>query len=196
MSSPLLITAADFAPYKTLSINLPAEKLNPFILEAQDFDIKNALGAVFYYDLLTHRTDGPYALLINGESSFTDLLGQTRAFDGLKRALVYFTHARMASLIDIHSTATGFVTKTTEFTTILSAKDRAQLANNSKTLAVESMVDVRLYLDSKKSDTLFTLWRNSEAPKIPSGGIKGVRIGGRKQPDHGSRFDCDLPNIY
>ncbi len=150
MERPLLISAEDFIPFKSLSINLPTERLEPFILEAQDFDLCEALGLAFYSDLLTNRTEDNYKKLLEGESY--EYNGTTLRYNGLKSALVYFTFARLVSYIDIHSTATGFVTKTNDYSQPITDAARAKLYNNAKESAAAVLRATINYISAKAED--------------------------------------------
>jgi hypothetical protein len=48
----LLITAEDIREFKTLSVNIPDERINPFILEAQIMDLRKVTGKDLYNKLI------------------------------------------------------------------------------------------------------------------------------------------------
>lgn len=158
METPLLIGLEDFKPYKIISQNLAEGVLDTYVLEAQDLDLKKELGDEFYYDILKNRTEADYVALLDGEE-YTDLANVDRTFTGLKRALVYYTAARMSSFIDVHSTASGFVVKTGEFTQPISESTRAKLNTNRLSIAIEVMREAALYLDAKRAAGKFEKWR-------------------------------------
>lgn len=48
-----LITKTDILDYKQFTDNVPDNRINPYILEAQEFDLKAALGYALYFELMS-----------------------------------------------------------------------------------------------------------------------------------------------
>jgi hypothetical protein len=146
----LLITKTDFAPYRSLTINMDDHKrLEPFILEAQRIDLVNLLGQRLYFDMVKYITDynagmaaaaannppGSYTATVN-EQWFQKLLNgcsythtwpdrstTTKIYSGLKPVLVYLSYARFVRSDNVRSTQSGFVKKTVDFSVQVSDKE-------------------------------------------------------------------------
>ena len=73
-----LITLADIQALKPISVNINETKaLKPFILEAQEFDLKPFMGDAFYIALMTDFDASPSL------STYSDLFnGSTYTYDG------------------------------------------------------------------------------------------------------------------
>ncbi len=71
MITTKLITLANIQDVKSISLNVNETKqLSPYILEAQNFDLRELLGDAFYLDLIADFSALPsldkYDLLFNG----------------------------------------------------------------------------------------------------------------------------------
>lgn len=170
----LLISTTDFANYRHISANIDSAKIEPYIYEAQQFDVRPALGDALYYDLLKHSTETNYSALLDGED-YSALDGYDRHFDGLKSAIVYFAYARYIESANLHSTPLGFVAKRNDYSTEPSDKTIARQVTAARESAKGYLSDALMYLDAKRSD--FPLYGKTKT-STPSGGIKITRIGG------------------
>ena len=110
MITTKLITLANIQAVKSISLNINESKqLNPYILEAQNFDLRELLGDTFYLDLIADFIALPsltkYSLLFNGgEYTYQN---EKYYVDGIKQFLVYSTYARYVVNSGVISTATG-----------------------------------------------------------------------------------------
>jgi len=93
----LLLTYSQLREEFAMSTNISNDRLNAAIEEAQDFDIKPALGNAFFYLVLTQYNTSPipaiYSLLVDG-GEYEDCNGNTVSFKGLAKALKYYALAR------------------------------------------------------------------------------------------------------
>lgn len=158
-----LITISDFNSLRVLSNNLNAsKKLDPYILEAQQFDLKPMLGNALYLDLCNDFAAYPslsvYSDLFNG-SEWTES-GFTYRHEGLKSVLVYFSYARYVIESPLSETANGVVIKTEQYSQ--SAEDKALIRRRDTAYsgAQAYWVDVKKFLNDNYLD--YPLWENCD----------------------------------
>lgn len=154
-----LISISDFAPFKAISDNLnTTKKLVPYIVDAQQFDLKGLLGNPFYHSLAQDILDSPslqlYADLWNGSEWIFQ--GRTFRHEGLKTVLVHFTYARYVMNSNMEETAFGIVTKKEENSTPVSDKTIQRKIDNARSGAMAYWKDIEYYLNNNY--TLFPLW--------------------------------------
>jgi len=130
-----LITITDIQEFKPLSKNTDTDKtVNPFILEAQEFDIRPILSDAFYSELITQIKSGSpsaeYDELFNG-SIYSDG-GIDKTNPGLKSVLVYYSYSRYLNRANTNSTAFGMVQKNNPDSTPISDKRLASLISQSE----------------------------------------------------------------
>jgi hypothetical protein len=167
-----LIDISDIQAMKPVSSNAnEAKKIDPFILEAQQFDLKELLGSALYLDFLKDFSASPalqkYSDLFYG-SEF-ECGGIAYKHEGLKSVFVYLSYARYVLNSNIEATAFGTVHKKEEYSEHVDDSTVRKLYDQSYSGALAYWSDVERFLDSKKYD----LWKCKS-----SGKIKKVRIGG------------------
>ena len=166
----LLISLADFEPIRQLTSNLDVKKLNPYIQEAQNFDLRPVLGEAFFYDLLANSDDSIYQDLLNGKE-YQNANDETVAFEGLAAALKYFAYARYIESSNTHSTAYGLVSKTNDFSQQAQEKTIARMVTNARSSAKGYLDDVLKFLAVNADD--YPIWKQScNSGKKATGGIK------------------------
>ena len=157
-----LISISDFSGYPAISTNVnTAKKLDPYITEAQRFDLLPILGQELYWDLINDFTASPslveYGDLFNG-SEYT-ISGKTFKHEGLKPALIYFTYARYRMNANEEETAGGLVTKNNPYSEPASEKTIARRVDQARSAAFAYMEPVIKFLNDKHLD--YPLWANS-----------------------------------
>lgn len=159
-TTPLLISKADLAPFRWVSGNLTPAQVEPFILDAQEFELRPFLGDDLYLDVLASYQEPDYQKLLDGEN-FVWPVGSTRnrRFIGIKSALAYFVLELLVSEGGIHITATGTYEKDNEFSRAPSTARIQQVTNNFHEKGLKILSDARHYLDAKKSSGIFLNWR-------------------------------------
>lgn len=110
-----IITILDIQDFKPLSKNTDTEKkVDPFIFEAQEFDLRPFMGDEFYLKLVSEFqapwADPNYENLYKGNVWTKN--GKTYENPGLRAVLVYFSYARYLNKANTNSTAFGMVGKT------------------------------------------------------------------------------------
>jgi len=112
-----LITILDIQEFKPISKNTDTQKkLDPFIQEAQEFDLRPFMGDEFYLKLIAEFKTLPipfpdtnYSDLFNG--SIWTKNGRTYENPGIKAVIVYYSYARYINKANTNSTAFGMVGK-------------------------------------------------------------------------------------
>lgn len=158
----LLISISDFTPYKAISANINAtKKLEPYILEAQEFDLKPLLGDELYNALVEDFEASPsltdYSDLFNG-SEWT-LSGHNYKHAGLIPVLCYFAYARYKLNSNTEDTAFGTITKRNNESEPVSEKTISRQADQARSGAMSYMNQVIKFLNDNSTD--YPLWVNS-----------------------------------
>lgn len=194
-----LITLEDIQDYKGVTSSLNnVKQLDPFILEAQDFDLRPFLGEELYIALLEDFEAKPrlqdYGDLFNG-STYT-YAGRTYKHEGIIPILVYYAHSRYLMFSNAHSTKYGMVQKTNDFSDPVSEKTMARLIQQAKSGALIYQERVKQFLD--RNTELYPLWKGGH--KRRKSGLRLTAIGGnnsRKNPYSCEKCceeqcDCDV----
>jgi hypothetical protein len=177
MITTKLITLANIQDVKSISLNVNETKqLSPYILEAQNFDLRELLGDAFYLDLIADFTALPsldkYDLLFNG-GQYT-YQNEIYYLDGVKQYLVYSTYARYLANSNVISTATGLVHKTNQYSDKVEEKTIARLVSQARSGATFCEENIKKYLErNKASYPLFKCDKNANF----TNGIKIRNIG-------------------
>lgn len=160
MSQTLLISRDDIVEYRSISANLnTTKKLSPYILEAQEVDIKNLLGNALYNSLIQDYEASPslatYSDLFNGSS--WECESKTYYHRGIKVVLIYFAYARYLINSPFESTAFGTVVKKDQYSEVQDQKSIQRNYEDTINLALSFWQDVKKYLDQSSID----LWNCS-----------------------------------
>jgi hypothetical protein len=171
----LLISISDFTPYKAISSNINvAKKLEPYILEAQVFDLKSLLGDELYNAVVEDFEASPslstYSDLFSG-SSWT-ISGHTYKHEGLIPILCYFSYARYKLNSNTEDTAYGTVIKRNNESEPVSEKTIARQADQARSGAMAYWNQVLKFLNDNSID--YPLWLNSCNKKSGRIRITGV----------------------
>lgn len=167
MPTPLLISKADFAGRIDISANLDADKkLNPQILHAQDFDLRDLMGDKMYWSMVANYKAGnagnpivqgftaPWDKLFTGEAYIND--GVSFDFEGLKPVIIYFAGARLIKELDMHITPNAIMAKRNEFSDPVELKEKAFRATQYQNAGLAYWNMAKGYLDVKSA--LFPHW--------------------------------------
>ena len=154
-----LITLSDIQALKPISSNVNEIKaLKPFILEAQEFDLRPFLGDAFYLALIDDFNASPslstYSDLFNGVTYVYN--SDTYQHDGLKAMLVYYTYARYLNNSQSIVTPNGVVSKLNNNSERISEKELARLVNQATSGA--KVYENRVYDYLLRNNTTYTLW--------------------------------------
>ena len=129
-----IITITDIQDFKPISKNTDTQKkLDPFIQEAQEFDLRPFMGDEFYLKLVDEFKntfpDSNYENLYQGSTWMKG--GKTYENPGLRAVLVYYSYARYLNKANTNSTAFGMVGKTNPDSTPLTDRTIDRLVSQS-----------------------------------------------------------------
>jgi len=175
-----IITLTDIQGYKPLSSNTnTSKKVDPFIQEAQEFELRPFMSDEFYEALVAQFklgfTDPLYDDLFNG-STWTNG-SKTYTNPGIKPMLVYYSYSRYLNRSNTDSTAYGMVNKTNPDSTPLTDKRLASLVSQSESGAKAYENRVKFFLDCNASD--YPLYTCTMVNK-KTGGLRISSVGGNK----------------
>lgn len=177
-----LIDITDIQAFKPISANIDvAKKVVPYIIEAQEFDLRPILGEELYVDVITNPDD------------YTDLLdpktytyqGKTYQHNGLKAVLVYYAYARYKSNSNANDTAFGTVVKTTQHSTPVDYKVIKNQVEQAKAGAVAYQNRIIDFLNRNHEE--YPLWNYAYTNKANTG-FRIRAIGGNSKV--GSSYRC------
>jgi hypothetical protein len=182
MSQVLLVQRSDITDYRSLSANLNVEKkLNPFILAAQNMDLKGLIGNAFLNALVKDFSGSPslatYSDLFNG-SEWT-CSGKQYKHHGLKSVLSLFSYARYVIDSNSESTAFGTQEKKNEYSDQIEWRKLTAMQENAEQEALAYWEDVKQFLNDNSSS--YPLWycglvsKNTRISAVDN--IKGRKYG-------------------
>ena len=131
-----------------ISIHIEQEKIDTYIRESEDIDIKPSLGDALFIDIQEHSDK--YELLMNG-GVYEDRDGK-HVMTGLKTALAYYAYARLVKNGDGNVTRYGFVNKDDDYSSRLDSKEHSMAFNDAFSIADSYMKECLLYLKTHKSE--------------------------------------------
>jgi hypothetical protein len=138
MATIKLITLQDIAVLKPMSINTDVIKqLEPFILEAQEFDIREVLGDPLYFNILADAPDfntPKYDKLFNGCEYVFE--GKNYKHEGIKACLVYYTYARYLQNSNAHATPFGMRVKNHNYSEPIDEKTLSRMVKQTQSGAI------------------------------------------------------------
>lgn len=112
------------------------EKIEPFIVEVEQTQIKPALGDSLFKDLHDDikSLDDPYSILLSG-GEYTDSCGNFRSLSGLKVAIAYLVYVKTLMCGDVESTRFGFMQKDGQYSQHISTAQRSAAYNEAMEVA-------------------------------------------------------------
>lgn len=180
----MLLTLTQLQGFKSICSNIDqAKSLEPYIKEAQMFDLRPFLGDALYADLLADYEASPSlqkydALYTGGSYSHA---GYTYENPGLVPVLAYYTYARYVANANSISTRTGIMVKKNDFSDPASDKTIARLVDQARSGARSYLDQVELFMIRNSKD--YPLWRaiTQRKSKMRISGVGGNstdRLGG------------------
>ena len=149
----MLIQRSDIQTIAQVSNNLESSKLNPYILEAQELDLKPQLGAALYKALVDGIESSPqtaiYVTLMEGEAYTCG--NDTIDFPGITKALAYYAWARYLSNQDGYSTVWGVQQLTGGNSQGISEKSIARKIGQARSAGAHYIEEMHRYLKEKLS---------------------------------------------
>lgn len=170
----LIISLSDIAEFRPLAADIPIERINPYIQEAQQIDLKQLLGDALWLDFLT-RFDN------SDDSKFNDyqklLSGTTYTYGnitiehpGLIGYMVYMTLAKFYANNQINATKYGLVMKSADQSTPIDIKAIQMAITELRSNALALQVDIVKYLTT--NGALFPLYVYQDGSALGQTGVK------------------------
>lgn len=106
---PNIITIQDIKEVRPLA-QLDPQRVDPYINESQENDLRPILGDALFYDFITNIDTTKYRELLNGKPYSKN--GYSIFFPGVKPMLCYFSLSRITQNNAINLTSYGAVQKT------------------------------------------------------------------------------------
>jgi len=163
----LIVTRERLSAYRPISKNIPQERVEVFINEAQILDLMPILGPALYYDFVNKfdQTGDPmyaaYQALLNG-STWTSG-GVTLQHYGLKPIVAYYALARLTKNNQINLTSYGVTSKVNPQSEPVQPLQLKDQINELNSVAVSYQDTVRHFLhENATSYPLFSY--NTEEP--------------------------------
>ncbi|MCP4141254.1 MAG: hypothetical protein GY755_13385 [Chloroflexi bacterium] len=138
------------------------KKILVYVRESEDIDIKSALGDGLFLDLKTSPSN--YFDLLNGGEY--DYCGSKRTFVGIKKALAYYSFARIMKNGDYNVTRFGTTVKDSEYSSSAAYKEKVSAYNDAFSIADSYLKECVRYLNDNKDK--FPLYKGK-------GGLKANR---------------------
>ena len=154
-----LITIIDIQKYKPLSKNIDtAKKVDPFIQEAQEFDLRPFLSDEFYLDLISDFLSSPSLIKYNDLFFGSIWTKGSRTYEnpGIISMLCYYSYARYQNVANTNQTAFGTVGKNNPDSTPITDKTINRLVSQADSGAKAFENRVRFYLDCNPD--IYPLW--------------------------------------
>lgn len=130
---PYLITYNEvFELTRKMSAHIDKDKIDSFIREAENMDLKPVMGDSLLYAV--RREPTAFTALLNG-GMYKSASGDIKTFEGLKSALAYFTFARFVRNGDGNVTRVGFTVKDNEHSTRASDVEKGRTYNDTRAIA-------------------------------------------------------------
>lgn len=155
-----LISVDDFKNNTRFVSNvLDTKRIDPYIVESQEFDIKDQIGDALFIDLLAYVNEenkdnfpSEYQTLLNGGIYEVDeCKGKyQKSFKGLKETLLYYTWARVVKHNNYTLTRFGFTNKQDDYSKNAELKERLVEEKDALSIADKYLSDCLSYLGSNK----------------------------------------------
>lgn len=134
---------------RDMSIHLDNFKIEAYIRESENIDIKDALGDALFLDVKEHPDK--YGTLLNG-GEYDSKCGTKRTFIGLKAALAYYAYSRIVKNGDGNVSRFGFVNKESEYSSRSDIKEKVMAYNDTFSVADRYLKECVRYLNDCKSN--------------------------------------------
>lgn len=144
-----LLNIDELRELKDLGSKVDVAKINPIISQAQDSDLRDFLGARFYFDILNNLDNPNYESLING-GNFT-VAGQVPQVEyrheGLKSMLADLFMAKFIVQINTNITPFGATIKHSDNSEPADRNTLRDLATMNSQMAGSKWEIIKMYLD-------------------------------------------------
>lgn len=171
----LIITVENLKEFRPISEDIPESRINPYIQEAQQLDLKRLLGPALFVDFLAKFDDAAqgatytnYQLLFKG-TTYT-YGGYTVEHPGLIGYLAYSALARLYANNQINVVKYGLVQKLSDKSEALSDKAVQMAVDELRSNALALQADIVRYLNT--NIVTFPLFVNADGSVLDDNGVK------------------------
>ena len=174
----LLVTVNDIIQYRPMAKEMPQDRTEVYIQEAQRHDLMPILGSALYYDFITkydQSGDPMYAAyqdLLNG--SVWTYNGFSKQHYGLKPIVAYFAFARIVSNQRLNVTRYGVTTKVNPNSEPAPDLSVNNLIAELKSVAVSYQNQTLEFL--RENETTYPLYSQAIERPVTNMGIKFFSI--------------------
>lgn len=151
-----LISISDIQTFRAISDNIPTDRIDPYILEAQELDLKGILGKDLYAKLFELVSPGVYF--------YPELKPEYLGF------LCYSTYARFLGQNQVTSTSHGVVLKKTDFSDNLDDKMLTRIISQARANASAYGQELIQFLNDNAND--YPEWKSCCNFKPKTGNFK------------------------
>ena len=183
----LIISPSNIVEFRPLAKDIPADRIMPYIQEAQQIDLKQLLGDALWLDFL-NRFD------VTADSKYADyqklLVGSTYTYGtitlenpGLIGYMCYMTLARLYANNQISATKYGLVQKLNDQSQPLDAKAVQNAITELRSNALALQVDIIKFLST--NGTLYPLYAYQTGAAQGQNGAKFFDLNDSGNPYNG-----------
>jgi len=154
------------------NIGVKSDILDRAIEQAEDFDIKQAIGNVFFTQVDANKST--FDTLLNGGSY--NYNGYTYSFKGLNYAIAFFALSRWTKASNSVATAYGTVTKQSTSSDPIQNSELMIKVNEYKSVGEQYLQECIDFLNLQ-TDQIYNLYRNSVSPQTKTSSFNMQIIG-------------------
>lgn len=143
------VEQSDFARIFYLPANFDYDRVMvPCVLEAQQFDLRKAIGQEFY--------DNEVSMILDNEGA-ADVANLTVSaynaiYNYIRHAVLYYAYARYLLVQDEHVTRTGVVSKVNQYSEPISEKRITRRVNEQREKATAYIRDMINYMEDRPTE--------------------------------------------
>lgn len=153
MALPAIITIDDVREIRPITANTNQDHIEPYIIEAQEQELKQLLGQSFYFAFVTDLEGGgspENELLFDGGEYENG--NQTWNFRGVKEFLSFAAFARYVIRNNQQVTRFGVVTKVVEESTAVSTAMANQERSDARAVQMSVQREITEFLEANPTD--------------------------------------------
>ena len=171
MALPTIITLADIRAVRPVSASLDPDYIDPYIVEAQEQELKPLLGNAFFLEFVNNIDGGTPSteneLLFDGGEYASG--NETFTFRGVNEFLSYASYARLAIRQNSLVTRFGVVTKETEESLPVNTAAFNQERYDARAVQMGIQKEITNFLNSSSQSANYPLWRKRETSPTKQG---------------------------
>lgn len=155
MAEELIITKTDILEFwPQMDVNISDQKINSYIRRSQQSDLKPALGAPLYFDVVSNPEAPDNVTLIDG-TEYT-YQGNVIFFEGIRPFLCAMTYSRIMLNINVSVGRASVIDKATEESTPHTIALIKQRSRETESEGLRLQAELRQFLDQNR--TIYPLY--------------------------------------